>query len=260
MSTEQPAARKATYDRAYLLGEAKRNDLLALWEVERYGQDSFGDPEYVSIYGLKPEEWYARGVRLLGRTVVECTRDRLADLMGRDIAAVAGSAGAGSVVVDPFAGSANTLQWIRRHVPAGRAVGFELDDAVFAATRENLAILDLDIELVHQDHEAGLASVRVLEQQLVIAFVAPPWGDALSARTGLDLRRTSPPVSTVIDLIARTFGGHRVLVAAQVHETVVASSITAATSRCEWSSLTTYDIDPPGRNHGLLLATLGWTP
>jgi hypothetical protein len=259
MGTEQPAARDAPYDRAYLLGE-KRNDVLALWEVQRYGQDSFGDPEYVSIYGLWPEEWYARGVRLLGRTVVECTRDRLADLMGRDIGAVVGSAGTGSVVVDPFAGSANTLYWIGRHVPADRVVGFELDDAVFAATRENLAILGLDVELLHRDHEAGLAALDVAEQQLLIVFVAPPWGDALSARTGLDLRRTSPPVSAIIDLIARTFAGHRVLLATQVHETVVASSVADATARCDWSSLATYDIDAPGRNHGLLLATLGWTP
>jgi hypothetical protein len=259
MSTQQPAARHARYDRAYLLGE-KRNDVLALWEVQRYGQDSFGDPEYVSIYGLKPEQWYARGVRLLGRTVVECTRDRLADLMGRDIAAVAGSAGAGSVVVDPFAGSANTLHWIGRHVRAGRVVGFERDDAVFAASRKNLAILDLEVELLHENHEAGLASVRVAEEQLLIVFVAPPWGDALSARSGLDLRRTSPPISTIIDLIARTFAGRRVLLATQVHETVVAGSLADATSRCDWSSLETYGIDAPGRNHGLLLATLGWTP
>jgi hypothetical protein len=234
MSTEQPAGHDATYDRAYLLGE-KRNDVLALWEVQRYGQDSFGDPEYVSIYGLAPEEWYARGVRLLGRTVVECTRDRLADLMGRDIAAAAGSAGTGSVVVDPFAGSANTLYWIGRHVPAGRVVGFELDDAVFAATRKNLALLDLDIDLLHRDHEAGLASLRVPEQQVLIAFVAPPWGDALSALTGLDLRRTTPPVGTIVDLIARTFAGHRVLLAAQVHETVVASSVTEAAAQCRRS-------------------------
>jgi hypothetical protein len=164
------------------------------------------------------------------------------------------------VVVDPFAGSANTLYWIGRHVEAGRVVGFELDDAVFAASRKNLALVDMDIELLHRDHEAGLASLRVPVQQLLIVFVAPPWGDALSPLTGLDLRRTSPPVGTIIDLIARTFAGHRVLLAAQVHETVVASSVSDATARCDWSSLETYDIDAPGRNHGLLLATLGWTP
>jgi hypothetical protein len=53
------------HDRTYLLRESKRNDVLALWEVERYGRDSFGDPDYVSVYGLKPAEWHALGVRSL---------------------------------------------------------------------------------------------------------------------------------------------------------------------------------------------------
>src|SRR5258706_5476328 len=103
-----------TYDRALLLSERKRNDVLSLWEIQRYGRDSYGDPDYVRIYGLAPADWYARGVRLLARTAVECTRDPLADLMGRDIAAVARTATgvAGSTVVDPFAGSGNTLYWI----------------------------------------------------------------------------------------------------------------------------------------------------
>ena len=106
-------------------------------EVEQYGRDSFGDPDYVSVYGLKPEAWYARGVRLLARTAVECTRDPLADLIGRDIASVARASprASSSVIVDPFAGSANTLYWIMRHLSARRGVGFELDDAVFEVTR-----------------------------------------------------------------------------------------------------------------------------
>ena len=83
------------YDRWLLLGE-KRNKVLDLTEVEGYGRDSFGDPDFVSIYGLKPADWFAQGVRLLGRTTVECTRDRFADLIGRDVAAVAMTA---SVIV-----------------------------------------------------------------------------------------------------------------------------------------------------------------
>src|SRR5262249_58391282 len=97
------------YDRDLLLGP-KRNELLDLWEVERYGSDSFGDADYVCVYGLPPHDWYGRGVRLLGRTVVECTRDRLAARISRDVAAVAREAAAGgAVIVDPFVGSGNTL-------------------------------------------------------------------------------------------------------------------------------------------------------
>ena len=81
-----------TYDRRLLLAGEKRNAMLKLWEVQRYGSDSFGDPDYVSIYGLRPPEWYARGIRVLGRTAVECTRDELADAIGADTAALARTA------------------------------------------------------------------------------------------------------------------------------------------------------------------------
>jgi len=129
---------KQAYDRWFLLGE-KRNEPLALWEVQQYGRDSFGDPDHVSIYGLKPHESYARGVRILGRTAVECTPDRLASLIGRDVAAVARAApGASPMVVDLFAGSGNTLDWIKRHTGARRAIGFELDDVVFELARGRL--------------------------------------------------------------------------------------------------------------------------
>src|ERR1700724_1420167 len=67
------------YDRELLLLGAKRNVVLDLWEVQRYGSDSYGDTDYVSIYGMRPANWHAKGVRFLGRTAVECTRDRLGD-------------------------------------------------------------------------------------------------------------------------------------------------------------------------------------
>ena len=71
------------YDRALLLLGAKRNAVLELVEVQAYGRDSYRNPDYVCIYGLRPAEWYAKGIRLLGRTAVECTRDELADRIGR---------------------------------------------------------------------------------------------------------------------------------------------------------------------------------
>ena len=97
-----------TYDRQLLLLGAKRNAVLDLSEVLRYGTESYGDANYVSVYGLQPAEWYARGIRLLGRTAVECTRDQLADAIGRDIATTASSTATdlltGALVIDPFGG------------------------------------------------------------------------------------------------------------------------------------------------------------
>ena len=262
MSPRNPCDRTPAYDRHHLLSEDRRNDVLAVWEIQRYGLDSFGDPDYSSIYGLRPEDWYRRGIRLLARTVVECTRDRLADPIGRDIANLARGAPSvsGSAVVDPFAGSANTLYWIKHHTTALRGIGFELDDAVFETTRKNLSILNLNITLIHQGHETGLRALNIPEDQLLIVFIAPPWADALNDAHGLDLRQTKPPVTDIIDLIANTFPTHKALLAIQVYETVVQDSLTDVTSLCNWSDLKTYDIDAPGKNHGLLVGTLGWTP
>jgi hypothetical protein len=53
MVSEPGRPGKQAYDRWLLLGEM-RNELLTLWQVQQYGRDSFGDPDYVSIYGLKP--------------------------------------------------------------------------------------------------------------------------------------------------------------------------------------------------------------
>jgi len=106
------------HDRALLLHGSKRNEILTLTEVHQYGVDSFADPDYIRLYGITPAEWYARGIRLLGRTAVECTRDPLGDRIGRDVASVATSLPPQTkfTVIDPFAGSCNTLYWILRHV------------------------------------------------------------------------------------------------------------------------------------------------
>ena len=163
------------YDRRLLLGP-KRDEILTLDEVRLYGQDSFGDPDYVCIYGLRPDEWYARGVRLMGRTAVECTRDPLARRMARDIAAVADTAGAAArLALDLFAGSGNTLYWITRETGARRGIGFELDPGVFRLARGNLAGLGLDAELRPQGYAGGLAALGPPGEDLVIVFVAPPW-------------------------------------------------------------------------------------
>ena len=45
-----PSGRK--YHRDFLLSPEKRNQLIELWEVEKYGRDCFGDPDDVHLYGM----------------------------------------------------------------------------------------------------------------------------------------------------------------------------------------------------------------
>ena len=249
------------HDRALLLFGSKRDAVLGLSEVQRYGADSFGDPDYVSVYGMRPAEWYARGIRLLGRSAVECTRDGLAQVIARDIAATARSVQSSEapVVIDPFAGSGNTLYWIQRGLPGSRGIGFEVDAGVYRLTKRNLALIGAPTDVANVDYAVGLSSVTAPDG-LVIVFVAPPWGDALDPARGLDLRRTQPPVGDIIDMAANRFPGTPLLFAIQVFERIEPSSLADASARCEWTLHQRYDLNETGQNHGLLLGTRGWIP
>lgn len=262
MKESSSNSRSRVHDRALLLHGSKRNEVLTLAEIEAYGRDSFGDADYVSIYGMRPREWYARGIRLLGRTAVECTRDVLGDGIGLDVASVARLLPSTRqwLVIDPFAGSCNTLFWILRHLPKSEGIAFESDRQVFELTHRNLAALGQRIELVHGEYERLLGERSAPEDQGIVAFVAPPWGTALDEVEGLDLRLTTPPIGEVIERIARQFPRHELLFATQLYEKVRASSLTQIRAQFDWSELHIYDFDEKGRNHGILLGTKFWAP
>jgi hypothetical protein len=262
MSVRNTGDQGPTYDRQLLLGGAKRNAVLELWEVKRYGIDSYGDADYVCIYGMRPADWYAKGVRLLGRTAVECTRDVLGDAIGKDIAAIAGTAPsrAGALVIDPFAGSGNTLYWMLRHMPGAQGLAFEMDAVVFQLTTRNLAALASRIDIVNTDYLTGLANVTVPTDRLLITFIAPPWGDALRETSGLDLRRTTPPITKIVDFLFHRFSQNRLLCAVQVYEIAAPVSMAELRARFDWSTVRVYQMNAPGQNHGILLGTRGWAP
>jgi hypothetical protein len=230
--------------------------VLTLAEVEQYGLDSFADADYVRIHGMPPKDWYGRGIRLLGRTAVECTRDGLADLIGRDVAR-SRPLSKRYVVIDPFAGSCNTLYWILKHVPNSEGIAFELDPQVFDLSKRNIGQLDRTIDLSHGDYETLLANRKVAGDASIIAFVAPPWGTALDEVTGLDLTATQPPITHIIDWFGRKFADHAILFAIQVYEKISADSLAKVQGLLDWSELCIYDINVPGRNHGILLGARG---
>jgi len=250
------------YDRALLLHGSKRNEVLTLSEIEQYGRDCFSDRDYVSIYGMSPREWYRRGIRMLGRTAVECTRDSLGNRIGLDLASARARMPSTNpvVVIDPFAGSCNTLFWILRHLPVADGLAFESDERVYELTRRNLAALDQKITLRDGDYVELIENCEISPNRAIVAFVAPPWGTALDDAKGLDLRRTTPPVPEIVDKILHRFGKHKILFAVQIYETLDVPSLTQLQTRFDWSEVHVYDINERGRNHGILLATRGWTP
>jgi hypothetical protein len=113
---------------------------------------------------------------------------------------------------------------------------------------------------VNTDYQTGLANANVPTERFLITFIAPPWGDALSRVSGLDLRRTMRAIAEIIDFLVHRFGQSWLLCAIQVHETVDAASLAEVKSRFDWSTGRIYGLNAPGDNHGVLLGTRGWMP
>jgi hypothetical protein len=262
MKAHHTPERGRRYDRAFLLSEQKRNQVMELWEVWQYGLDSYADADYVCVYGMKPAEWYRRGIRLLARTTVECVRDLLGASIGQDVARVIQDVAPSTkcVIIDPFAGSCNSLYWLLRQVPAATGIACEWDPTIYELTRQNMLVLDWPIQLIQGDYRVVLSDYMFSPDHLLIVFVAPPWGDALDALTGLDLRRTQPPVATIIDDIDRTYAANPILYVTQVHQTVEPASLADLRTRFDWSEGRIYAINSEGMQHGILLGTSRWTP
>ena len=253
---------KPVYDRVFLLLGPKRNQVLTLDEVRQYGIDSFSDPDYVRIYGMAPIVWYRQGIRLLGRTAVECTRDALASRIGWDIAGIVARLPktTHSTVIDPFAGSCNTLYWILRYLPSLHGMACEFDQQVYELTKRNIASLDRRIDLQPGNYQSFLVECGLPPNHDLVFFVAPPWGTALDEVAGLDLRCTTPPITDVIGFIKTTYPSQRMLVAIQVCEKLNPTSLREIQAQLDWSDLRIYDLNDAGKNHGILLGTSGWKP
>jgi len=260
MAGETPDSNIPRYDRDYLLSAAKRNQIVELWEVEKFGRDSFGDPDAVSLYGMRPAEWHAKGIRILARTALEAVRDPLGNRIGQDVARVVAGAPHGSSfgVVDCFAGSCNALYSILRHLPGTQGIGFEFEPAIFEMSARNIAAIDAPIQLFNGNYRTLLGKHRFPAGHRVVAFLAPPWADALSATTGLDLGRTKPPIGEIVADIERAYADHPILFVVEVHERLVPEPLAALRDGFEWSELSIYDLAGPTGRHGVLLGTRRW--
>src|SRR5215469_16578657 len=135
-----------------------------------------------------------------------------------------------------------------------------VDAGVFGITRQNIAALGLPIKIVNTDYHSGFSGVMVPPGRLLITFIAPPWGNALDRTSGLDLRRTMPPISEIVEFLLHRFSQSYVLCAIQVYEIVLPVSMIELRARFEWSTVQTYKLNVAGHNHGILLGSKGWAP
>jgi hypothetical protein len=161
-------------------------------------------------------------------------------------------------VVDPFAGSCNALWSILRFLPSAEGIGFEAERAIFEMSTRNIASLGAPVRLFHGDNRDLLGQHRVPAGHRVVAFLAPPWADALGAQAGLDLGRTKPPIADIIDDFERVYPDSPVLYVVEVHERLVPEPLAALRAGFQFSELNIYDVAGPTGRHGVLLGTMRW--
>ncbi len=183
--------------RAQLLGP-RRYEVLDLDEIIEVGRVLTGDPDGMAFYGLAPAVWYARGIRLLGRTCVEATPDVTARPIARTVHELLRNR-EGVGVVDLFAGSGNLMFHIAQALSA-RACGLEADEAVWAQTDANLRIIGAPPSVRLGDWLTYFNDP--LGMDTAVYVLSPPWGSAFSFTGGLDLARTEPPIPLIVETIA----------------------------------------------------------
>ena len=136
--------------------------------------------------------------------------------------------------MDCFAGSCNGMWSILRHLPGAQGIGFESAPAILEMSTRNIAALSAPIRLFNGDYRTLLGENRVPAGHRVVAFLAPPWADALSAEAGLDLGRTKPPIGDIIGDFERVYPANPILYFVEVHERLVPGPLAALRAEFEW--------------------------
>lgn len=187
----EPLTGRAPADacRDQLLGE-KRSQVLTADELCDASRRLYGDPDHLRIYGMAPREFTARGVRLFGRTAVECTTDPHAVAIAQAVRDQAEELRlARWSVVDLFAGSGNLLYHLAAQTGADPVLGFERDPDIFALTRTNLECTASRARLYLGAFQDCLRPEMVPADRACVVCLHPPWGHGFSSSTALTCAR-----------------------------------------------------------------------
>jgi hypothetical protein len=111
-------------------------------------------------------------------------------------------------------------------------------------TTRNIASLNAPVRIVHGDYRALLGEYRFPATNWIVAFLVPPWADALNAETRLGLGRTKAPVRDIIDEFELVYPSNPILYVVEVHERLVPKPLAALRKMFEWSELNIYDLGP----------------
>ncbi|GGP86460.1 class I SAM-dependent methyltransferase [Streptomyces melanogenes] len=209
-----------------LLGEL-RTTVLTGEQLCEAGRLIYGRPEGLSLYGIPAPRMESAGIRLLGRTTIECCVDgyavAVADALAEIHTTLPERAGKEEpLVLDLFCGSGNFSHHLgtRLDVVVHAA---ELDLDVHTATRHNLDRVGARTQL-HLGDYRDLLGKHPARGPRDTYFVEPPWGPAFTP-AGLDLTRTSPPVPEILDEVRRSRDGLPCLVAIKTNDHIAHDSL-----------------------------------
>lgn len=204
-----------------LLGPQRFHPLTTL-ELCQTGRIVYGTPDRFSLYGIPAPGMEAAGLRVLGRTAIECVIDAYAIKVAAAIAQLRDTQDSATVIIDLFCGSGNFGFQLQRGLRC-RTYASELDVNVYEATRNNFDRVAAQIDLQLSDYRALLYQVPGGRPD-DIYIVEPPWGPALS-EDGLDLGQTSPPVPEIIDDICRSRQGRSCLIVIKTNDRIANNSL-----------------------------------
>ncbi|MEU8512895.1 hypothetical protein AB0C76_15080 [Kitasatospora sp. NPDC048722] len=207
-----------------LLGDL-RTTVLTGEQLCEAGRLIYGRPNRLSLYGIPAPRMEAAGIRLLGRTTIECCIDDYADAVADTLVGLHTGIPHEDdepLVVDLFCGSGNFSHHLGTRLGA-TVYAAELDPAVHAATRHNLDRIGARTRLHLGDYRDLLGKLTARGPRDTY-FVEPPWGPAFTP-AGLDLTRTSPPVPTILDDIRRSRDGRPCLVAIKTNDQIAHDSL-----------------------------------
>lgn len=249
--------RNATADacREQLLGE-KRAKILTGDELCDASLRLYGDPDHLRIYGMTPRAFSDRGVRLFGRTAVECTTDPHAIAIARAVGEQARALGLVRwSLVDLFAGSGNFLYHLAAETGADPVLGLERDPDIFELTRANLECTGSRARLHLGAFQDCLGPALVPDDRACVVCLHPPWADGFSFQDGLDLRKTDPPTADILRVARERLPGHRLVFVHHVHEKMVEASVAEVTRGYRIHTRGVTRGSPPGMNTGYIICS-----